>query len=109
MTTNAPLSYTALLDDAEERFAGLVGLDHAQRVELGIRDLIRTTYCAASNANAICESEGFARDLFIACCNAAQVELVKRLARADLLKIALRLHIDDYNPFLDIIGDLFND
>lgn len=103
-------SYATMLDTAEERLAQLIGLTHRMRVDLKVRDLIRTVWCAASNAQAICEDDDFARDLFLACCNTAQVELIKRLAAdGGAIDIALQMHLSDSNPFVEVIGDLFTE
>lgn len=78
--------------------------------EIGLRDLIRTVYAAANNARAISEHDDFAKAIFLACCREAQIETIKRLGRqGGYLDIMMRLHMNDINPFIEVIGDLFND
>lgn len=103
-------SYASLLDDAEERIAQMIGLTHRMRVDLKLRDIIRTIYCAASNAQAICEDQDFARDIFLVCCGQGQVTLIRRLAAdGGAIDLALKMHLADFNPFVEVIGDLFNE
>ncbi|MGN6538277.1 MAG: hypothetical protein ACTHKQ_21430 [Mesorhizobium sp.] len=101
-------SYRDLLDGATLEITNRIGINEDLAKDLAIRDMIRTIYAAASNGNAIAEDHDFARELFLTMCNTAQVELIKRLAEYDL-KIALNLHLNNYNPFIEVIGDLFND
>jgi hypothetical protein len=78
--------------------------------ELELRDLIRTTYCAASNARAIAMNTAFAYRILQAACTAAQVELIRRLSATDgLLKVAIRLHLEGKDMITEVIEDLLTE
>ena len=98
------------LTAAVERITIDLGISDDRTQLLEVRDLIRTTYCAANNARAVAQDTAFAYKILQAVCNTAQVELIRRLASIhDLLPVAMHLHLEGKNIIREVVEDLMVD
>lgn len=103
-------SYRELIDTATWEVTRRLEIESKQADAIKLRDIIRTIYCAASNANAIAEDSDFAKAIFLAACNAGDVEIIRRLTKIDITTaITLHLQGDTSAILVEVIGDLFND
>jgi hypothetical protein len=104
------MTYRELLDNATEDLAKKLGIKGSTAEAIDLRGMIRTIYAGASNAQAIADDSDFARDLFIAMCNQGMTHTVNELTRVFEFEAATRLVQGlPSNPFIEVIGDLFND
>jgi hypothetical protein len=103
------MTYRELLDNATEDLAEKLGIKASTAEAIDLRGMIRTIYAAASNAQAIAEESNFARALFVAMCDRALIWVGIELTKVFELDAAMRLKGVTSNPFLEVIGDLFNE
>lgn len=103
-------SYRELIDTAVWGVTRRLQIKSSEAEAIKLRDIIRTIYCAASNANAIAEDSDFAKAIFLACCREGDVTIHTRLAGVDIAT-AMRLHLQNQVSaiLVEVIGDLFND
>lgn len=98
------------LNAAVAQLIEVLGVFDDRAEELHLKDLLRTTYAACNNSNVIAEDKDFALRIQEAACTAAQVELIRRIAKIeDLVFLAMHLHLEGRDVITPVIEDLMTE